>query len=219
MFKDKLEKERAFSKESKAKDVAALSQVKQAKLEDVMKIDLIVDKSKDEIAEIWREYHQTKDCVSGILTAEQFDKMFERGSKYPTFLLPLPRNKGYEFIVLQFHGNDIHLTPLLWYQTHKENAPECLTLVHYTDLRESKGIVLMKGEYDVKTINVQEAQCLVNELQLYYCHDDPERLKLLESFTKQPDNFKHMSLVQQLENISLGSVINKPPEKQQQFNK
>lgn len=32
-------------------------------------------------------------------------------------------------------------------QVHKENAPECLTMVHYTELAE-KGIILMRGEYD-----------------------------------------------------------------------
>jgi hypothetical protein len=33
-----------------------------------------------------------------------------------------------------------------------ENAPECLSLVHYTELMESKGIVLMAGEYDKNTL-------------------------------------------------------------------
>jgi ATP synthase F1 complex assembly factor 1 len=32
-------------------------------------------------------------------------------------------------------------------QAHKENAPECLTVTHYTDLKE-KGLVLMRGEYN-----------------------------------------------------------------------
>jgi ATP synthase F1 complex assembly factor 1 len=32
-------------------------------------------------------------------------------------------------------------------QAHKENAPECLTMTHYIDLKE-KGLVLMRGEYD-----------------------------------------------------------------------
>jgi hypothetical protein len=32
-------------------------------------------------------------------------------------------------------------------QTHKENAPECLTMTHYVDLKE-KGLVLMRGEYN-----------------------------------------------------------------------
>jgi hypothetical protein len=33
-----------------------------------------------------------------------------------------------------------------------ENAPECLSLVHYTEFMESKGIVLMGGEYDKNTL-------------------------------------------------------------------
>jgi ATP synthase F1 complex assembly factor 1 len=32
-------------------------------------------------------------------------------------------------------------------QAHKENAPECLTMTHYVDLKE-KGLVLMHGEYN-----------------------------------------------------------------------
>jgi ATP synthase F1 complex assembly factor 1 len=37
---------------------------------------------------------------------------------------------------------------LLWMlQAHKENAPECLTMTHYVELKE-KGLVLMCGEYD-----------------------------------------------------------------------
>lgn len=95
------------------------------------------------------------------------------------------------------------MTPLLWYQTHKENAPECLTMVHYTELKDSKGVVLMRGEFDKKSISVQEAQCLANELQLYYSTDDPKRLQLLETFTSKPDAFKHMDLIAQLETIQL----------------
>ena len=33
-------------------------------------------------------------------------------------------------------------------QAHKENAPECLSLTHFTELLDDKGIVLMAGEYD-----------------------------------------------------------------------
>ena len=34
------------------------------------------------------------------------------------------------------------------YQAFHENAPECLTMVHYVDLAETKGVVLMVGEYN-----------------------------------------------------------------------
>ena len=205
-LREKKEKQQRESKffESEAKPRLDESErPRQAQLASIMKVDMIQDKTKEEIVNIWRDYHKQKDCICSALTPEQFDKMFERGKLYPTFLLPLPREHGYEFIVAQFHGSEVHMTPLLWYQTHKENAPECLTMVHYAELKDSKGVVLMRGEFDKKSISVQEAQCLANELQLYYSTDDPKRLQLLETFTSNPDAFKHMDLIAQLETIQL----------------
>ncbi|XP_032680039.1 ATP synthase mitochondrial F1 complex assembly factor 1 isoform X2 [Odontomachus brunneus] len=179
------------------------TQTKEAQLNSIMKVDMIRDKSREEIIEIWKEYHKQKDCICGTMTPEQYDKMFARGSQYSTFLLPLPREHGYEFIMCQFYGSEVHMTPLLWYQTHKENAPECLTMIHYTELRDDKDVVLMRGEFDTKLLSAQEAQCLANELQLYYCTDNEHRLQLLDMFTHQPNEFKHMDLIAQLETISL----------------
>lgn len=178
-------------------------QAKEARLNNIMKVDMIKDKTKEEIIEIWKEYHKQKDCICGTMTPEQYDMMFARGKQYSTFLLPLPRGNGYEFIMCQFYGSEVHMTPLLWYQTHKENAPECLTMIHYTELRDDKGIILMRGEFDTKLLQVHEAQCLANELQLYYCNDNKHRLQLLETFTHKPNEFKHMDLIAQLETISL----------------
>lgn len=203
--KAKRAEERKFQPASQAKpklDTEVFGE-KETRLDEIMKVELVEGKSRDELIEIWHEYHKNKDCISGVMTVEQYEKLFELGRTYPTFLLPLPRSQGYEFIMSQFHGKEIHMTPLLWYQVHKENAPECLSMKHYTEFAESKDLVLMRGEFDTKSINVQEAQCLVNELQLYYAAGNPERRKLLEKFTKQPDEFKHMDLIANLETISL----------------
>lgn len=79
--------------------------------------------------------------------------------------------------MLQFSENEVHFTPLISYQvcsillqlinylvsnpvelivicqqTHKENAPECLTILYFPDFAEEKKIVLMKGEYDKNVI-------------------------------------------------------------------
>lgn len=61
----------------------------------------------------------------------------------------------------------------------------------------------MRGEYDKNVINAKEAQCLANQLQLYYTKDDPSKTKLLEIFTHKPDEFKHMDVVKEIENLSL----------------
>lgn len=88
-------------------------------------------------------------------------------------------------------------------QVHKENAPECLNIVHYTEFSDKLGIVLMRGEFDKNVINAQEAQCLVNQLQLYYAQNIQSKLDLLHKFTHQPDNFKHTDLIEELENLSI----------------
>lgn len=89
-------------------------------------------------------------------------------------------------------------------QVHKENAPECLNVVHYVELSEKFGIVLMRGEYDKNVLNAQEAQCLVNQLQLYYSQTNNEsKLNLLRKFSREPDSFKHMDVIKELENLSI----------------
>lgn len=66
-----------------------------------------------------------------------------------------------------------------------------------------KGVVLMRGEYDTKVLTAQEAQCLTNELQMFYCKNDETKEQLLKTFTKNPDEFKHMDLIKEVENIQL----------------
>lgn len=171
-------------------------------LADVMKIELIEDKTSEEVQQLWLDYHRNKDCIVASVPVSKFDLLIERSAKFPVFVLPLPRNQGYEFIVCQFSGNEIHFTPLISYQTHKENSPECLTMVYYPDLKDSKGLVLMKGEFNKDVLTAIEAQCLANELQLYYGEESEKRTNLLERFTYNPDDFKHMDLIANLETLS-----------------
>ncbi|GFG28237.1 hypothetical protein Cfor_06741 [Coptotermes formosanus] len=175
---------------------------KQKELNDVMKMELIADKECSEIKQIWEEYHKQKEAIAAAIPSEVYDVIHSRSLQFPVFLFPLPRDKGYEFIVCQFVGHEAHFTSLINYQAHKENAPECLTMTHYIDLKE-KGLVLMRGEYDKDVLNGTEAQCLANQLQLYYGQDNAKRLKLLERFTYTPQEFRHMDLIAELECISL----------------
>lgn len=81
-----------------------------------MKLELVKDKTADEIATIWKQYHLAKDAISAVIKKPQYDIIRENIKKFPTFLFPLPRSQGYEFIVCQFSGNTAHFTPLLSYQ-------------------------------------------------------------------------------------------------------
>jgi len=125
-------------------------------LADYMKTDLLGDKSAEDIKQIWLDHHKTKDGIAAVVPKETYLVMHERSKEFNTFLLPLPRQQGYEFILCQFYGHEVHFTPLIAYQTHKENAPECLAMVHYTEFMESKGIVLMKADYNNDVLQVYD---------------------------------------------------------------
>lgn len=198
-------KERQYSQLLQPKEkIEGPVQTNEAKLNDILKIDLIQDKSAEEIEAIWAKYHLEKeDCVAAVIPAKDYEILEQRSSKYKTFLFPLPRSQGYEFIMCQFELNSVHFTPLLYFQVHKENAPECLTITHYKEFKDDKGIVLMRGEYDKNVLNPKEAQCLANQLQLYYVQNDEQKLRLLEEFVSNPDGFDYMDLVKEINNISL----------------
>ncbi|XP_066249934.1 ATP synthase mitochondrial F1 complex assembly factor 1 [Euwallacea similis] len=198
-------KERQYSELLNPKEeIKSLRQTNETKLDDILKVDLIKDKSKEEIEVIWEKYHSEKEgCIAAVIPAKDFALLEERSSKYHTFLFPLPRSQGYEFIMCQFELNAVHFTPLLYFQVHKENAPECLTITHYKEFKDNKGIILMRGEYNKNVLNPKEAQCLANQLQLYYVQSDEQKLKLLEKFTFSPDSFDHMDLVKEISNLSL----------------
>ncbi|XP_014357089.2 ATP synthase mitochondrial F1 complex assembly factor 1 [Papilio machaon] len=185
-------------KETLSKDIT----VEDKKLEAILKLDLVTEKDASDIQNIWEEYHKNKEVISATIPLDVYTTVHEKMKDYPTFLFPLPRSEGYEFIMCQCHNHTVHFTPLLAFQVHKENAPECLTMIHYTELNH-KGIVLMRGEYDKNVLNGQEAQCLANQFQMYFCGKDLTKQHLLETFNKKPDAFKHMDLITELENITL----------------
>lgn len=202
---DKEIKERGFSVASQRgkPDITNNPFTKPKLLNDVMKVELLQDKTSDEIKQIWLDYHKDKDVIVSVVPKDIYETLHQRGLEFPTFILPVPRSQGYEFIMCQFVAHEVHFTPLIAFQTHKENAPECLTITFYPDLQDSKGIVLMKGEYDPDILNAQEAQCLANELQLFYAQNNEGRLKLLQKFTYSPNEFHHMDLISEVEHLSL----------------
>ncbi|KAF9312891.1 hypothetical protein BG003_005810 [Podila horticola] len=105
---------------------------------------------------------------------------------------------GVEFYLLQFAFHQVIFTSLLEYKTHGENARPYLTLTHYPELIESKGIVLMNGTVSTspKVLTLDQAQLLTFGLQQYYVSDHPQKLALLHDFHKNPANFSHEKLIE-----------------------
>ena len=171
------------------------------KLEKILDLDSIKDKTPEEISKMWTEAHQDKTAIVSVIPVDVWQTLSSRFIEHNTFLLPLPRNDGYEYMVIQFEGKEAHFTSLYNYQRYGENSPECLNLVYYPELVDSKGMVLMSGEYDKNTMTYEEATCLSVQLLCYYgVNSEPKKLAHLERFTYNTDEFSHFDLIAELEN-------------------
>ena len=56
---------------------------------------------------------------------------------------------------------------------------------------------------DFHSQSIQDAQCLANQVEMFYCNPSPSKKELLETFTFKPQEFKHQDLISIMENISL----------------
>ncbi|XP_011365950.1 ATP synthase mitochondrial F1 complex assembly factor 1 isoform X1 [Pteropus vampyrus] len=173
-------------------------------LSSIFNIEMVKDKTAEEIKQIWQQYFAAKDTVYAVIPEEKFDLIWNRAQSCPTFLCALPRREGYEFFVGQWSSTELHFTALINIQTRGEAAASQLILYHYPELKEEKGIVLMTAEMDSTFLSVAEAQCIANQVQLFYATDRKETYELVETFNFRPNEFKYMSVIAELEQSGLG---------------
>jgi len=174
-----------------------------SRLDELIHLDMLQSKTADEISHIWTEHFKDQTAISAIIPAESFKEMSTRAEEFPTFLYPLPKENGYEFVLSQFEGNRCFFTSLINFQVHSENAPWQFCITFYPELAEDKDIVLMTSELDQSAMNIFEAQCLAQLQKLFYVAPDERKADLLLTFNKNPDAFKYMDLVKELENSDM----------------
>ena len=56
-------------------------------------MELLEEKTADEVAAIWTEFWCHKDAVSAAIPSAVYKELKERFDKFNTFLFPLPRDK------------------------------------------------------------------------------------------------------------------------------
>ncbi|XP_069795056.1 ATP synthase mitochondrial F1 complex assembly factor 1 [Narcine bancroftii] len=183
-------------------------------LQSILNLDMVKDKTPDEIAQIWNLYFASKNTISAVIPSATFDLMHRRSQKCPTFLYALPRQTGYEFFVGQWSATELHFSSLINFQSLGENSPSQLIIYHYPDLQKEKGIVLLTAEIDSTFLSIQDAQCLANEAQLFYATDCQRTFNLVKTFNLKSSDFKHMSVIAEIEQHGIGGQLVKEGNKQ-----
>uniref|UniRef100_A0A8C0KPX0 ATP synthase mitochondrial F1 complex assembly factor 1 n=1 Tax=Canis lupus dingo TaxID=286419 RepID=A0A8C0KPX0_CANLU len=108
-------------------------------LSSIFNIEMVKDKTAEEIRQIWQQYFAAKDTVYAVIPEEKFDLIWTRAQSCPT--------------------------------------------------------------------NVAEAQCIANQVQLFYATDRKETYGLVETFNFRPNEFKYMSVIAELEQSGLGAEL------------
>ena len=166
-----------------------------------------------EIELIWRAGHTKPSLICAVIPSPIYGRIASLARDHPMFILPLPRDSGVEMHFMQFkfpEANVTHIlfTSLLEYKTHGEFARPHTTVMHFEDLAEEKGIVLMRGEVDAEQrgIGLDDARTLVMGVQKLYGADveterGRNRRNLIEEFTRGSEEFDVSKLLDELNRI------------------
>lgn len=189
----------------KVKSKMSASATKKRTLDSIMKIDKVAELEPEAIKAIWITFISELSKFPGMISDKEYETIAKRSSEFTTFIFPLPREQGYEFILAQWAGHECHFTPLINFQAHGENAPSIMTVVYFDELLESKKISLEMTEVDSNNLKPEEAKFLIHLMKSYYidCEDGDAKNDLMKRFTYEPAKFDHMDTIEMLKKDGL----------------
>ncbi|CAO3596713.1 unnamed protein product [Absidia cylindrospora] len=172
-------------------------------LDKIVKLELFEKENTETIEKIWTQYHADKDCITAIIPSKVYDTLYKRSQAYPMFIVPMPRESGIEFFVMQFSFHQCHFTSLLEYKTKGTEARPFFTITHFPELAPTKEIVLMRGEIsdEPRMIDTQNAQFLAFTLQQFYATGSKTKFEMVETFHKSPQDFDYQALINEVEKV------------------
>jgi len=154
--------------------------------------------SAKEIENLWMKQLYDKTCIFACIPVDTHKKLTKRAQESTMFVLPLPKHpSGFETFFSQYNGKRWLFTQLLRYQRDKVQAVPSLIITVFEEFLATKGIALMKGDVDLKSMTTPEAQTLLNMAQAFYLHD--EKYPLVVSFNRTPERFDFTHVIKKIE--------------------
>ncbi|KAL0479193.1 hypothetical protein AKO1_009581 [Acrasis kona] len=148
------------------------------------------------IEEIWNNYHLAViDVVSRVVPIDKYKLLLHRTKESPMFVLPIFKNIGYANMVVQAQRDHILFTSMREYKEKESLAAPYVSLSHFTDLAQSKGIVLVRAEVNTDQVNKGEALELIKNMYDFYLMDDLYR-DFVQVFNLQPHMFSFDRLME-----------------------
>lgn len=158
-------------------------------LNEILKTELLQDKSKTEISDIWVAYHEEKKDVHGtILNGEQGVKLLERAEKCPFFIQPVFREGGYFMLLSQYQAPSHFILAFLEdYKLDPSRAQPLFTFSIFNDFVSSHDISLQRLDVINKGIGKAEGIIVMQNIVDAYRLD--EDYKYVSTFNESPERF------------------------------
>ncbi|KAI5077900.1 hypothetical protein GOP47_0007724 [Adiantum capillus-veneris] len=185
-----------------ARYVSGFSALAPRSLDSILKLNTVRHATPEEVVSLWNKYHSGRGLVSAVINKEQFNTIQHRAKTCPFFVVPLQEENGYTSFFLQAQMPHLLFTGLEDYKMRGTNASPYLTLAHYTELADSKGLVLVRGDivFPSKLSDIQ-AKKLMDISHSFFLHDS--RFSIVEDFNKNSADFEFQDVLKEL-NISAG---------------
>lgn len=164
-------------------------------LDQILKVPLVERESPEAITRIWREHHEMNPHIlAEVVPYSQYQVLKHRSKECPMFVLPVFKNIGFQTVVLQFQTEHVLFTAMRDFKQKGEWASPQMSLSHYTEFAQNKGIVLMRGETNDTHINKAEGRDLARFMYKFYL-DDNLYHTFVEVFNKEPHRFNFEELI------------------------
>lgn len=165
-------------------------------LANIVKLETFVNKSPEQIKDIWRAYQTAN--INGLLCGSKEPStasiLTQRAKKMPMFVFPVYKSHSTYFVMLsQFQDNVFMVTYLEEFKKDSLNARPWLQLTLYDELVKNKGISLYRADF-LPSLSSDDSQYLVDIIFQAYT-DDEIFDSLVSTFNQDPQRFNFNNLL------------------------
>eukprot|EP01117_Protostelium_nocturnum_P012441 TRINITY_DN4592_c0_g1_i1.p1 TRINITY_DN4592_c0_g1~~TRINITY_DN4592_c0_g1_i1.p1 ORF type:complete len:191 (-),score=62.57 TRINITY_DN4592_c0_g1_i1:110-682(-) len=169
-------------------------------LDRYVKLDVLQKESNEGITFLWNSYFRNKPIITSVFPIQTWNNIKTKISQNcKAFVYPLPREEGYLSVFGQFQleKNVLTFTFLSTIQSLGTLAVPFLVVEFFTEIADSKGLVLMRGEHKTDVISMAESRFMVNLWQTFLLDDSKQ--ELMKQFNNKPAEFDFGKVVSALE--------------------
>ncbi|XP_004303076.1 PREDICTED: uncharacterized protein LOC101296683 isoform X1 [Fragaria vesca subsp. vesca] len=177
---------------------SGFSPLKPKPLDSIIDIQRVKDRSPEDIASAWDDYHLGRGHIGASMKASLYHLFEHRAADCRYFVIPLWRGSGYVTMFAQVQMPHMIFTGLEDYKARGTQATPYFTMTYYNEFAQSKDMVLIRGDVVLPSkLSDSEAKWLLETTQTFYLND--VRYKLVERFNKQTHDFEFKDVLQTLD--------------------